>query len=102
MEDLSSAVISLLRQEGISQRELADRVGVSQATVSRAARGHPLRPGAARGRLLVYLREHRGLSAAEPIFAAVGEIWDGSDAHAVALAQLLLASRGLWPNRNRE
>jgi hypothetical protein len=31
-------------------------------------------------------------------FAALAETWDGSQEHAVALAKLIRASRGLWPD----
>jgi transcriptional regulator with XRE-family HTH domain len=97
MEELSAAVTSVLREQGLSQRQLAERAGVSQATVSRAKSQLPLRPGYARGRLIAYLRRQGQLPSLEAIFTAVDEIWDGSEAHADALAQLLLASRELWP-----
>jgi hypothetical protein len=29
---------------------------------------------------------------------ALAETWDGSEEHAVALAKLIRASRGLWPD----
>lgn len=98
MEDVAGAVRSLLEREGISQRTLAHRAGVSQATVSRAARGKPLARGHAQARLLAYMHEQRIVGTADPIFSAISEIWDGSDAHAAALAHLLRASRELWPN----
>jgi transcriptional regulator with XRE-family HTH domain len=98
MDDVAAAVISLLEKEGISQEELAHRAGVSQPTISRAIRGTGKRSGRARARLLAHLRRSGDLPKADPIFSAVMEIWDGSDAHAAALARLLRASQDLWPN----
>lgn len=102
MEDLSAAVTSVLREKRLSQRQLAEQAGVSQATVSRARSQLSLRPGPARGRLVAYLRQQGQLPSLEAIFTVVDEIWDGSDAHAAALAQLLLVSRELWPKLSRE
>lgn len=102
MDGLSDAVLSILREEQISQRELAERAGVAQATVSRALSAEPVRPGRARTRLVAYLRRQGRLAGADPIFDAVIEIWDGSEEHAAALARLLLASADLWPNLSRE
>lgn len=82
----------------MSQTTLASRAGVSQPTVSRAARGEPMRPGRARDRLLAYLQEQGTISGFDVAAAVLREIWDGSDAHAEALAQLLRASQALWPS----
>jgi transcriptional regulator with XRE-family HTH domain len=96
--DIAAAVNSLLLREGITQGTLAARARVSQPTVSRAARGEALRRGRARDRLLAYLRSEGTAADPDVAFAAIREIWDGSDAHAAALAHLVRASKALWPD----
>jgi transcriptional regulator with XRE-family HTH domain len=98
---VSAAINALLTQERISQATLASRAGVSQPTVSRAARGLALGPGPAKTRLLAYLRDQGVTVGDGAILSAVNEIWDGSEAHAAALAHLVRASRALWPDLQR-
>ena len=96
--ELGPALEALMQRDGISQSEVAKMAGVSQSTISRAIARRPMRNGAARTRLVVFMQQ-RASSAPGPAaaFDAVREIWDGSGEHAVALAKLILASGELWP-----
>ncbi len=103
--DLGRVITDLLRSEGITQQELANRAGVSQATVSRALARRGVRHGPARTRLFVYMQEHtakRRSESGDPVGDALAEAWDGSQEHAHALAKLILASRELWPTLGEE
>jgi transcriptional regulator with XRE-family HTH domain len=94
--ELQDVIAEYLQREGISQKQLADRAGVNQSTVSRALQRASLRRTAAHARLCAYMREHAAVPP-DPLMDAVRETWDGSPEHAAALAKLVLASRELWP-----
>jgi arginine repressor len=100
--ELGEAVRIILEREGMTQAELAERVGVSQATVSRAMNQQALRPSQARARLFSFMQEQKVGPDPDPAFRAIREVWDGSTAHAAALARLVRASRELWPRLGRE
>jgi hypothetical protein len=102
--ELRDEIAGFLAREGISQKSLADGARVDQATVSRALRREPARRTAAHARLCEYMQQHAsGLPAdAAPVLDAVRETWDGSQEHAAALADLILASRELWPGLGKE
>jgi transcriptional regulator with XRE-family HTH domain len=102
--ELQDAIADLLDREGISQKVLAERAGVDQATVSRALKRRPLRRTAAYARLCVCMQQPRSATeaSADPVLDAVRETWDGSQEHAAALAKLVLASRELWPTLGKE
>jgi transcriptional regulator with XRE-family HTH domain len=92
-----AAIFAYRRAQRITQRELAQRAKVSQSTVSRAERSLPLREGDARNRLFIYMqRVWPTTDDAEPALTAVRETWDGTEAHAEALATLIRASLKLW------
>ena len=101
MVDLASEIQEFLAREGLSQTALAQRAHVSQSAVSRAVSGSPTRNGRARRKLVEYMRQAHGLPAPRPTLDAIAATWDGSEAHAEALARLILASGGLWPNLGR-
>ena len=102
--ELKDAITDLLRREGLSQKELATRAGVHQTTVSRALRQIPARRGRAHARLCTYMQQHAASlpSEAGALVDAVRETWDGSQEHAAALADLILASGELWPGLGKE
>lgn len=85
----------------LTQAQLAQHAGVSQSAVSRILAGQRgQRQGRARRRLMALVHgEGEGMS---PALTAVSEIWDGSDAHAQALAALIRVSAELWPLLGRE
>jgi transcriptional regulator with XRE-family HTH domain len=97
--ELREAIADLLQREGISQKVLADRAEVHQATVSRALTREPQRRTAAYARLCEYMLQHaaRGPSSADQVLHAIEQTWDGSPEHEAALAKLVLASRELGP-----
>ncbi len=93
--DLPTAIRAHQAARGITQEELAKRAGVTQEAVSRASRQHPRRMGAQMRRLSLYMQQHA--ERPEAALEAATEIWDGSEAHAEALAGLIRASKALWP-----
>lgn len=101
MDDLASEIGKFLSREGLSQSMLAQRAGVSQSAVSRAVSGSPRRSGRARRKLVEYMRQAQEPPELRPTLDAVAATWDGSEAHAEALARLILASGGLWPSLGR-
>ena len=100
--DEGEAIRTYLRQEGMSQAKLANMAKVSQATVSRAVNRQALRPSPARTRLFTFMQEQDLIAGPDPVLRAVTEVWDGSNAHAAALAKLVRVSGELWPKLARE
>lgn len=94
----------VMRREGWSQREVAQRANVSQPTVSRMLSGREHR-GPAYRQLSIFIHKRAdSLQMPREALDALQQIWDGSDEHAAALAALISASGGLWPglsNRRR-
>lgn len=84
-----------IRALGISQQELSRRAEVSQSTVSRAQSGKQLRHGAARTRLILYLKsaEQRDGSQKDPedLLAAYGRVVARSKPLASAILKILSA-----------
>lgn len=101
MDDLASEIRGFLSREGLSQSILAQRAGVSQSAVSRAVSGSAMRNGRARRKLVEYMHQAQEPPAPRPTLDAIAATWDGSEAHAEALARLILASGGLWPSLGR-
>ena len=102
--DLAEEIRIVMRREGTSQASLARSASVSQATVSRVLTGQrpPIRQGAARQRLLIYMQQRGDAirtpsAAAEAVVTAFNRVWDGSEAHAVALAKIIKATEDLRP-----
>jgi transcriptional regulator with XRE-family HTH domain len=103
-DDLAQRLRNLLEAGNLSQAKLAQIVGVSQPTVSRALSGRPARRrGQARERLFIYASTEAdtdvlgGDRAAgrSIVLTAFDQIWDGSPAHAEAVARVVTALRGL-------
>lgn len=89
----------LMELRRLTQGDVAEASGVSQATVSRVLRRAPQRSGAAYLRLCSYIRQQELVEnhGPEAVIAAVQRVWDGSERHATALTELIEASRRLWP-----
>lgn len=101
--DVPSELETLLRRDGITQAELAERAGVSQPTVSRAKRRVPVRISVGYGRLCNYIREELDETSLPPQASdALTEIWDGSPTHDAALAALIKAAVGLSRSEGTE
>ena len=105
MQQLSQKLGDFISTSGLSQEELATKAGVSQSTVSRALRRFPKKHSQAVVKLCSYagieLKNDVSSTATgtKQVLKAFGEIWDGSDAHAAAIARIIEASRGLIPER---
>lgn len=94
--DVSIELKAFLSRTGITQSELAQRAEVSQPTVSRAMRREPVRRSESYARLCNYIRkEVDEITLPSPARDALSEIWDGSTAHAEALATLIRAAGDL-------
>jgi len=89
-----------MRRTHLTQEDVATAAGVSQPTVSRMLRRAPQRSGAAYLRLCSYIQGQAVPEDGAPahVLAAVHRTWDGSERHATALAELIDASRALWPD----
>jgi len=104
MQDLAEALRVHMLEHDLSQQQLAMRSGVSQATVSRALRAIPERRGRARHRLFTYARINDSVvdpsqrKGAKRVEQAFRRIWDGSEAHAEAVAKIIHALEGLRPS----
>lgn len=101
MDDPASLLRAFMQSGGMSQAQLADEAGVSQATVSRALEKPIVRMGRARRRLFIYIQQRRP-PVPEVAASAIVSTWDGSEAHAQALADLILVSGRLWPRLGEE
>jgi len=96
--NIGSLVREFLEVEGINQVELAKRALVSQSTVSRAIAGRSVRQGAARRKLFSYMQEQAKAAMPQPVSRAFRRVWDGSEAHAAALARIIEATESLRPS----
>lgn len=101
MQEESVKLGKFMTMHGLSQQSLATAAKVSQSTVSRALQGACQRHGNARHKLCIYagLREpiprYTGKSGIKRVVEAFTGIWDGSDAHASAVARVIEALAGL-------
>jgi predicted transcriptional regulator len=93
--DDTREVRDFLDQEGCTQKELAEKAGVSQPTVCRALKRTPARSTQVHRKLMHYIREHAAPPAT--VASAVEQIWDRTPEHDAALAALITASSALWP-----
>lgn len=101
MDAAASELGAFMRARGLTQAELAQAAEVSQATVSRALHEPTVRTGRARARLFNYIHQNRP-KVPDVAMTAIVATWDGTDAHAQALAELILVSGRLWPKLGKE
>ena len=97
MDSLQEVVAAYLARRGLSQNDLASRAHVSQSTVSRVQSRRHVRRSRAQSRLFNYIQEQLAEELPPTVATAIKTTWDGTDAHAEALASLIAASRELWP-----
>jgi transcriptional regulator with XRE-family HTH domain len=108
MQDALDQLREFMSEKGLSQAELAKKARISQATVSRILSGKKAeRDGGARRRLFIYVEKELGLplldsGGRERVVRAFDEIWDGSEAHAFAVARIIDALAGLRPSEDEE
>ena len=99
--DLRAAIRAYMARESVSQQEVARRAAISQSSVSRVLNRQPVHSGRARAKLVMFMQNQaKGTTA--PIQTALGLVWDGTDSHAEALADLITASGRLWPGLRGE
>ena len=88
---------SILEGAGLSQSTVSDAAQVDQATVSRVLSHCPKRAGKAFRRLCKYADtvDTKAIrpdpSGSHELMSALGNVWDGSDEHAEALAAIIQA-----------
>ena len=88
---------SILDQRQISQNAIAEAAKVDQATVSRVLSQCPKRAGKAFRRLCKYAEKIEAAaiqpnpSGCPELMSALGNVWDGSNEHAEALAAIIRA-----------
>jgi DNA-binding MurR/RpiR family transcriptional regulator len=107
-EELSRQLRQVMEGDlALTQKDIAKHAGVSQPTVSRALACGLNRRTKARARLFRYIQKTLGAQNYSPggeqrVVDAFGKIWDGSDAHAAAIANIIAASKGLRPAKGKE
>ena len=103
MQEIGSELLAFMKARGLNQGQIAKRARVSQASVSRALQGGALhRRGRAHTKLFIYIqKENRRARAVhadrDQVLEAFDRIWDGSEAHAAAVAKVIDALDGLRP-----
>lgn len=88
-----------MQSRGLTQQQVAEAAGVSQSSVSRMLKREPVRQSDAYGKLCTYIHQRAPSEGGVPsaVLEAVWRVWDGTDDHAAALAELIDASGQLWP-----
>lgn len=90
--EFSSALHEFLEQEHLSQKDFAKQVGISQPRLSEWKNGKmsrlPLKAKEAIRRIEIYRKSERS-SIPDDIQRAVKNTWDGSEAHAKAIAKVI-------------
>lgn len=104
MQDVATQLREFMVKHGLSQEQLARKAHVSQSTVSRILRREAFeRHSKARHRLFTYARINESVliqpteDGIKRVVKTFKQIWDGSDAHAVAVANVIGALAGLRP-----
>lgn len=101
-QSLANQLLAFMASRQLSQKTLAKAAKISQSTVSRALRGEVERQGRAKSKLFIYMQKElsaEGMQGKgkEKIINAFEAIWDGSEAHAIAIAKIIKASKDLGP-----
>ncbi len=108
MQDIANKLREFMVRRGLSQARLARLARVSQATVSRTLHGVREQHGQARHKLLTYaeiqetIQDRSAGHGVKQVTRAFSRIWDGSDAHATAIVNVIDALAGLKPGQSRE
>src|ERR1700691_5392352 len=83
---------SFRQQKGLSQAEIAHKLGISQSTVSRRERKPPQRHSDATYVLCNYAETkvtQSRISGRRAVQKSFDEVWNKSDAHAAALSKII-------------
>lgn len=102
MQNEAAQIRAYMKKNALDQGTLASEAGVSQATVSRALAGSPARRGRAFLRLLAHVGKQGestepSVTGKKRVARAFERIWDGTDAHATAVAKIIEDLAGLTP-----
>lgn len=93
----------ICRHRGITQGEIADAVQASQSQVSRILNGESSKASRVAEEVFLFVEKYGvGVTAEavqknEELVAALSEIWNGSAAHAKALATVIRSLAALGP-----
>lgn len=106
-ESLGKQLKAIMEANHLSQKDVANAVDISQATVSRVLRTPRLRQSKATAKLFSYMQQYSALGSSSKgkalVLQAFESIWDHSEAHATAIATIIKATAGLSPQeRERE
>jgi predicted XRE-type DNA-binding protein len=101
-ESLAKQLRAFMESRHLSQKIVAKGAKISQPTVSRALRGGVERQGRAKSKLFIYMQKElraEGLQGKgrEKVINAFEAIWDGSEAHAIAVAKIIKALQEFKP-----
>lgn len=108
MQDLVLVLKRIMRVHGLNRADVAAKVRVSEATISRILRGKTTGYGRARKRVLEFTKSIDEESSfgheagAGKIVKAFNKIWDGSDDRARAVAKIIVALGELCPPKASE
>ena len=96
MQHESAEILRFMRERQLSQDELAEAAGVSQSTVCRSLAKDAERRGAARARLINYVRAQKTSRPVQEcsdgwdsIVSVARGVWNGTDAHARLIIEVL-------------
>jgi transcriptional regulator with XRE-family HTH domain len=101
-QSLAKQLRAFMESRHLSQKFVAKAAKISQSTVSRALHGEIDRQGSAKSKLFIYMQKElraEGMQGKgkEKVVNAFEAIWDGSEAHAIAIAKIIKASQQLRP-----
>ncbi|WP_418939815.1 helix-turn-helix domain-containing protein [Paraburkholderia bryophila] len=92
---IALSLAARFKSAGVTQNDIASAVGVSQSHISRILSGHIVKNTKLLGRLCIYA-SHRlnfgqrsDVRRIRDLMTALAGVWDGSDEHAHALAQII-------------
>lgn len=104
---LALSLASRFAAAGINQSVLASAIGASQSQVSRILSGRIVRHTKLLDRLCIYARRRLNFGGRHDVrrnvelMSALTDVWDGSDEHAHALAQVIRSLAELEGPRGR-
>lgn len=108
MQHIASKLKQYMREQKMSQANLAHAANVSQSTVSRAIRRCPTKHSEAFGTLCRYAGididevDDSTTKRINVVNAAFMKIWDGTDRQALAIAKIIEAIGGLGTMREQQ
>ncbi|WP_217450862.1 helix-turn-helix domain-containing protein [Vogesella oryzae] len=102
-KQLALALAPQFKSAGLTQDEIAYAIGASQSQVSRVLSGHIKHRTKLFEKLCIYAKnqlphiEKPDVRANSELMSALAEVWDGTEDHAQALAQVIRSLAQLHP-----